>query len=341
MKIIFTLPQLRDHSYISVVNRLVHLNQSVRNRSLSTNSSLVKNSSISYDHVKTSSPIKEESKVPQFNPPLEQNAKDNSILQGANHKVRIDARVNSSISSPQIKQLEWQNDGVNSRHSSGIGSPWQNLSKQVNSPNLGESGKLKSQIMGQPSNFKSPNEGEPSNLMSQLMGQPSNFKSPNLGEPSNFKSPSMGQPSNFESPNMGHPSNFKFPDMGKPSNFKSPNMGNPSNFKFPSMGKPSNFESPSMGQPGNYEPPSMGETSNHCAPHMGEQGNFQAPKMGNRKGISRRYLANFNIFLKRKDDVQVEVERLLLSSKNEQTQPSTLKLMATDLKSKLTSTNTF
>merc|ERR1711867_28512 len=70
---------------------------------------------------------------------------------------------------------------------------------------------------------------------------------------------------------------------------------------------------------------------------MGEQGNFQAPKMGNGKGISARYLANFNIFLKRKDDVQVEVERLLLSSKNEQIQPSTLKLMATDLKSKLTS----
>merc|ERR1712126_74867 len=66
-------------------------------------------------------------------------------------------------------------------------------------------------------------------------------------------------------------------------------------------------------------------------------GNFQAPKMGNKKSISARYLANFNIFLKRKDDVQVEVERLLLSSKNEQTQPSTLKLMATDLKSKLTS----
>ena len=84
MLVTFTLPQLRDHSYISVVNRSVHLNQSVnnsiRNRSLSPNSSLVKNSSISYDHVKTSSPIKEESKVPQFSPPLEQNIKDDSIL---------------------------------------------------------------------------------------------------------------------------------------------------------------------------------------------------------------------------------------------------------------------
>merc|ERR1712115_184216 len=71
MLVTFTLPQLRDHSYISVVNRSVHLNQSVRNRSLSPNSSLAKNASISYDHVKTSSPIKGESKVPQFSPPLE------------------------------------------------------------------------------------------------------------------------------------------------------------------------------------------------------------------------------------------------------------------------------
>merc|ERR1711989_282736 len=99
MLVTFTLPQLRDHSYISVVNRSVHLNQSVRNRSLSPNSSLAKNASISYDHVKTSSPIKGESKVPQFSPPLEQNIKDDSILQGANHKVRVDARAKSSINS--------------------------------------------------------------------------------------------------------------------------------------------------------------------------------------------------------------------------------------------------
>ena len=60
-------------------------------------------------------------------------------------------------------------------------------------------------------------------------------------------------------------------------------------------------------------------------------------KAGNNNGISSRYLANFNIFLKRKNDVEVEVGKLLLSSKNEQMQPSTLKLKANDLKSKLTS----
>ena len=60
-------------------------------------------------------------------------------------------------------------------------------------------------------------------------------------------------------------------------------------------------------------------------------------KTNNNNGISSRYLANFNIFLKRKNDVEVEVGKLLSSSKNDQMQPSTLKLKATDLKSKLTS----
>merc|ERR1711962_1903527 len=60
-------------------------------------------------------------------------------------------------------------------------------------------------------------------------------------------------------------------------------------------------------------------------------------KAGNKNGISSRYLANFNIFLKRKNDVEVEVGKLLSSSKNDQMRPSTLKLKATDLKFKLTS----
>ena len=137
MKVIFTLPQLRDHSYISVVNRSVHhegnpsvnqsVNSSVKDRSLSPNSSLIKNSSKSFAHVKMSTPNKEETKVPEFSPPLEKNIiKDEPIftnLQGANHKTRIDARNNSSISSPQVNQIVIQNDRVNSRHVSGIDSP--------------------------------------------------------------------------------------------------------------------------------------------------------------------------------------------------------------------------
>merc|ERR1712101_19812 len=60
-------------------------------------------------------------------PPLEKNIiKDEPIftnLQGANHKTRIDARNNSSISSPQVNQIVIQNDRVNSRYCSGIDSP--------------------------------------------------------------------------------------------------------------------------------------------------------------------------------------------------------------------------
>ena len=43
--------------------------------------------------------------------------------------------------------------------------------------------------------------------------------------------------------------------------------------------------------------------------------------------------------MKRQDDLEVEVGKLLISSKNEQMQPTTLKLKANDLKSKLTSLN--
>merc|ERR1712240_642530 len=134
MLVTFTLPQLKDHSYISIVNRSVHhkgnpsvtqfVNNSVNDRSISPNSSPIKNSSKNFAHVKMSTPNKDETEVPEFSPPLEKNIiKDDSILQGANHKVRIDARNNSSISSPQVKQIVWQNDRVNSRHGSGIDSP--------------------------------------------------------------------------------------------------------------------------------------------------------------------------------------------------------------------------
>merc|ERR1712163_13023 len=81
MKVVFSLPQLRDHSYISVVNRSVHYegnpsvtqsaNSSVKVRSLSPNSSLIKNSSNDFSHVRMSSPNKEEANVPDFNPTLE------------------------------------------------------------------------------------------------------------------------------------------------------------------------------------------------------------------------------------------------------------------------------
>merc|ERR1712208_254163 len=103
------------------------VNNSVNDRSISPNSSPIKNSSKNFAHIKMSTPNKDETKVPEFSPPLEKNIiKDEPIftnLQGANHKTRINARNNSSISSPKINQIVLQNDRVNSRHGSGIDSP--------------------------------------------------------------------------------------------------------------------------------------------------------------------------------------------------------------------------
>merc|ERR1712208_100246 len=100
------------------------VNNSVNDRSISPNSSPIKNSSKNFANVKMSTPNKEKTKVPEFSPPLEKSViKDDSILQGANHKTRIDARNNSSISSTQVNQIIIQNDRVNSRHGSGINSP--------------------------------------------------------------------------------------------------------------------------------------------------------------------------------------------------------------------------
>merc|ERR1712115_207948 len=115
MLVIFTLPQLRDHSYISVVNRSVHhkgnpsvtqfVNNSVNDRSISPNSSPIKNSSKNFANVKMSTPNKNENKVPEFSPPLEKNIiKDDSILQGANHKVRINA-VPSDSAVPLVSSV--------------------------------------------------------------------------------------------------------------------------------------------------------------------------------------------------------------------------------------------
>ena len=60
---------------------------------------------------------------------------------------------------------------------------------------------------------------------------------------------------------------------------------------------------------------------------------------GNSNGISSKVRAKFNIFLKRKNELEVEVRELMGSFSNEQVQPKTLKLKALDLKSRLTSLN--
>merc|ERR1711873_17918 len=125
MKVVFSLPQLRDHSYISVVNRSVHhsrsnlvnqfnvlsVNESIyqsANRSFSPNSSQNKVASNNFSHVRMSSPNKDEFSIPKFSPPVDQNGTFSNLL-GANHN--------------SISQMAIQNNRVDSRHKSAIESP--------------------------------------------------------------------------------------------------------------------------------------------------------------------------------------------------------------------------
>merc|ERR1711867_44599 len=62
-------------------------------------------------------------------------------------------------------------------------------------------------------------------------------------------------------------------------------------------------------------------------------------KAGNSNSLSSKIKAKFNVFLRRKTELEVEVKELLGSSNDEQVQPTTLKLKALDLKSRLTSLN--
>ena len=60
-------------------------------------------------------------------------------------------------------------------------------------------------------------------------------------------------------------------------------------------------------------------------------------KPGNSNSLSSKIKAKFNVFLRRKTELEVEVKELLSLSNDEQVQPTTLKLRALDLKSRLTS----
>ena len=294
MKVNFTLPQLRDHSYISVVNRSVHhkgnpsvtqfVNNSVNDRSISPNSSPIKNSSKNFANVKMSTPNKDENKVPEFSPPLEKNIiKDDSILQGANHKVRINARNDSSISLPQVNQVVIQNDRVNSRHGSGIDSPKVIQDKFISSVPSDSAVPLVSFALSIPSvSLVTSVSSVP--VMSLVTSVPS------------VKSVSL----------------------------------------VTSVPLAKSVSSVTSAQNEKTKIRSYAEVVSSNVAQNDSNNRYNA-KTDNNNGISSRYLANFNIFLKRKNDVEVEVGKLLSSSKNNQIQPSTLKLRATDLKSKLTS----
>ena len=64
---------------------------------------------------------------------------------------------------------------------------------------------------------------------------------------------------------------------------------------------------------------------------------LEGNKPGNSNSLNSKIKAKFNVFLRRKTELEVEVKELMSLSNDEQVQPTTLKLRALDLKSRLTS----
>merc|ERR1712243_138506 len=93
------------------------------------------------------------------------------------------------------------------------------------------------------------------------------------------------------------------------SEFSAPNMGDEMSSKMTPTQPISEFLAPNMGDKiGSKKTP----INEFLAPNMGDkmdlkfaQNGTNNTKAGNNNGISSRYLANFNIFLKRKNDVEV------------------------------------
>ena len=64
---------------------------------------------------------------------------------------------------------------------------------------------------------------------------------------------------------------------------------------------------------------------------------LEGNRPGNSNSLNSKIRAKFSVFLKRKSELEVEVSELLSLAIDEKVQPSTLKLRALDLKSRLTS----
>ena len=111
MKVVFTLPQLRDYSFVEAVNRSVHhlgdssVSQSISHsiesinestsKSVSSDSSLVQNSSNNFSHIRTSYPKKEGTYIPKFKPHIDKDVlRDKepvlTNLLGGNNRTRTD-----------------------------------------------------------------------------------------------------------------------------------------------------------------------------------------------------------------------------------------------------------
>merc|ERR1712240_585842 len=344
MKVVFSLPQLRDHSYISVVNRSVHcsgnhlgngmsFNGSIyqsANRSLSPNTSHNKRASNMFSHVRMSSPNKDEASVPNFNPPLDPNgtfsnsleANQNFIGQMPIQNNRLDSIHKSAIESPEFFIPNLENNLNNNGQTNNLGS----RIECPNIPNVGEN-----QVISIPTTVRENlGKSSPNVWANQVIGIPTTVRE-NLGK----SSPNVGANQFISIPttvreNLGKSS----PHEGAQLDISSLNAGTEQVRITPNVGEIPIPKAPYDG--GNVDCRSKVNASQD--PNMGNNinSNLSQSNLYNNR-VSSKYLASFNIFLKRKNDLELEVNSLLASAENDQTQPSTLKLRGNDLKSKLAS----
>merc|ERR1712163_98355 len=115
---------------------------------------------------------------------------------------------------------------------------------------------------------------------------------------------------------------MSIPNVGEKLDMSSPNVGAKQVMSNPNVGEIPVPKAPYDG--GNIDSKSKVNTSQ--IPNIGNSINSNLSKSGvDNNRISSKYLASFNIFLKRKNDLEIEVNNLLASVENDQTQPSTLK----------------
>merc|ERR1712240_382586 len=331
LKVVFTLPQLRDHFYISVVNRSVHhegnpsvtqsANSFVKDRSLSPSSSLIKNSSNDFSHVRMSSPNKEEANVPEFNPPLEKIVQ-NKIVSSVPY-VPFVKSVSFAPSVPIVTSVSLVTSVPSAQNLPIVTSvpSAQNVPLVNSEPSIPSAPIVTSVPSAQ--NVK-PKIKTYADVVSSRVNQ---------NDLSNSYDTKTGN--NNRGNNLG--SHIQFPkahNVGAKQVMSNPNVGEKSVRITPNVGEIPVPKAPYDG--GNVDSKSKVNTSQ--VPNMGNSinSNLSQSSLDNNR-VSSKYLASFNIFLKRKNDLEFEVNNLLASAENDQTQPSSLKLRGNDLKSQLAS----
>merc|ERR1711873_312500 len=142
-----------------------------------------------------------------------------------------------------------------------------------------------------------------------------------------MRNPNEGEIPVMRNPNVGEIPFMSIPNVGEKLVMSIPNVGEKLVMSIPNVGEMSVPKAPYDG--GNVDSKLKVNTSQ--VPNMGNSINSNLSQSGvDNNRISSKYLASFNIFLKRKNDLEIEVNNLLASAENDQTQPSTLKLRGND-----------